>query len=188
MGVTIGHVHSWKPRKDSAPAALDQARIRRPNSVMKRKPQTIVLTLRARPRRHQAGQDSRTLFSWDRGPDRRATLVVRPDEPAWDLRPRVMDSIVRLAGGPVVGGQDLADRIVDNLHHAPESSPASPAWTLEHLEDDSAFDPYAPLLPRLILVDSPTHRPTNTQRGTGRRRSIKPVTHSEKPLAAYSLQ
>ena len=115
-------------------------------------------------------------------------LVVRLGETPCMIRSRVMDSIVRLAGGPVVGSYDMAERIVEGLRRDTDRASISRGWTLAYLEDDSEADPYAPHSPRLTLIDSPTHRPSRGRRGPGRWRSAKPIKHSAKPQAAFSLQ
>ena len=115
-------------------------------------------------------------------------LVVLPGEAPYKLRSRLKDTIVQLAGGPVVGSGDMAARILEGLRRDSDHAPICRGWTLAHIEDDSATDPYAPLSPRLTLVHSPTHRPSRARRRPGRWRLAKPAEHSPMPQVAYSLQ
>jgi hypothetical protein len=108
---------------------------------------------------------------------RRAMLVIRAGHDHGRLRQRLIDSISRLACGPVAGASSVADLILADLfdHRTPWRDRSR--WTLVRVEGDRLADPYECGSTRLVLVDPPV------EAGRVKARRSKPA---HKPVLADS--
>ncbi len=135
---------------------------------MIKRPWTLTLTLLGRsPETHTVG---RVRHSRRGEYARRATLVIRTGYDHGRLRQRLIDSISRLACGPVVGACSVADMILAELldHGTPWRDRR--CWTLTQIQGGSFADPYGRRASRLILVDPPQ----KTGRTRRRREPVHP--------------
>ncbi len=116
-------------------------------------------------------------------------LIIPTDESPYRLWSRVNDSIARLAGGPVVGSTELADRIIQRMRRETAYATANPVMTLTRPTDTGHHDPYAPPTPRLELVEATRWLTPRLRPVKRKRRTVKPsITQQPGKTPAYSLQ
>lgn len=117
---------------------------------------------------------------------RRAMIVIRAGDDTKDLHRRLLDSITRLAGGAAADADRLAGQILRDLRRTPRADAAHRGWTLAHIYDGPASDPYAPRLSRLRLVDAPTRGGVRGRVGQRLRRSTGRAGRAQEPVLHHT--
>lgn len=120
---------------------------------MKKRPGTITLTVLGCSQKSSSTGSARQRRGAAHA--RRARLVVRPGEVHGRLRLRLIDTIIRLAGSPVVEVSLVVDRILADLSRHHPSWPARSSWTLAEVPGDPFADPYDRRTTTLALIDTP---------------------------------